>query len=100
VTTRDEAIAECMAAGLRFSECAATVDDRVVDGVYCDGTVVMTEAGSRCVSRATVDRKRAASTAEPLPEAAASPPPRWAVPLTLSLAFRALCALSDIAYDR
>lgn len=62
----EEAMRECLARGLRRVECADIVGDRMVAGVYCDGTIVMSESGTRCVPRATVDRVLAARAASPL----------------------------------
>lgn len=95
--TRDEALRACMARGLRYPECDALVADRMVDGTYCPGTIVMTTEGSRCVAPDVVNEKLAAA---PRPEDVPTEPPRWAVPMALSFAFRALCALSDIVNDR
>ena len=98
--TRDEALRACIARGLRYPECAELVDDRMVDGAYCDGTIVMTVEGSRCVPAAVVAQKASAAPLPPDLFAGPTPPAPWGLPLALSFAFRALCALSDIANDR
>lgn len=65
--TRDEAIARCMSlGGWRLNECAAYVDDRFVNGVYCDGTIVVDVNGSRCIPAATVERVERARRADPV----------------------------------
>lgn len=96
MTTRDEAIDACLAStSWRRADCAEVVDDRIVGGVYCDGTIVLDASGKRCVSAAMVAQHRAGAAPIDLAHPPPLPPPRWAVPLVLSLSFRALCALSD-----
>ena len=62
----DEAIRACLARGLRRAECDELVPDRMVGGVYCDGTIVLDASGSRCVPRATLDRVAAARASSPI----------------------------------
>lgn len=93
--TRDEALADCMRDGWRRAECVESVDDRMVAGSYCDGSIVLDEQGERCIPNAALERRRAAVAADPLPEVAAAPRAGMAVPLALSLAWRALFSLAD-----
>lgn len=93
--TRDEAIAHCLAtSSWRRADCAEVVDDHMVNGAYCDGSVYRDERGVRCIPASVIEQKRAAAS----PAVYVPPPlptPRWAVPLVLSLSVRALFALSD-----
>lgn len=64
--TADEVLAACIARGIARSDCEAKIRDHMVDGVYCDGTIVMTATGSRCVPHDLADRVREAREASPL----------------------------------
>lgn len=77
--TRDEAIQECLDYGWSRSECETEVDDTMVDGAYCDGTIVITAEGKRCVSDALAARVKAARAAQPLPVATEAPSPLDAI---------------------
>jgi hypothetical protein len=68
--TAAEALAECLGRGIRQAECSELVGSQLVDGVYCDGTIVQGADGRRCVPRETVDRVLGARAAAPLPRAA------------------------------
>lgn len=94
--TREEAIRDCMArTGWDRDACIEVVDDRMVGGAYCDGSIVLDERGERCISNAALDRRRATIAADPLPSVEAPKPGPMAVPLALSLAWRALFSLAD-----
>lgn len=96
MTTRDEALDACMRdSGWSRSECAEIVDDHMVGGAYCNGNVVLDEHGRRCIPDAALERRRAAIAADPLLAAGSPKPGPMAVPLALSLAWRALFSLAD-----
>ena len=65
--TRDEAVARCIGFGYTRAECEAEAESNMVDGAYCDGTIVIEELGRRCVPREVVERKNDASDRDPLP---------------------------------
>lgn len=65
--TADEARARCLALGMSAGACDETIADHMVDGAYCDGTIVLDASGKRCVSAATEDEVRRARAASPLP---------------------------------
>jgi hypothetical protein len=93
---RDEAIAQCLAAtSWRRADCAEVVDDRMVDGAYCEGSVYRDASGVRCISPTTLAQKRDALSRAAVEVAPPAPPRPLLVPLVLSLAFRGLCALED-----
>lgn len=80
--TYEEAVASCVADGTwHRSECEAWARDRMVGGVFCDGTIVLSADGQRCVPRETLDAKQSAERAMPPPPAPSSPPSR--LPLVL-----------------
>lgn len=64
--TADEALADCLALGQSRAMCTDKVRSQMVGGVYCDGTIVITAEGHRCVPRETVDRVNVARAASPL----------------------------------
>lgn len=66
-TAAEQAIARCVERGLLRADCEAMVAESMVGGVYCDGTIVITADGRRCVSRAVIDRVKDARDAQPLP---------------------------------
>ena len=83
MTTRNEAYAACVKRGdLRPAECAAWADDRSIAGEFCDGDIVLSINGSRCVPSAVVERvidaRRASPPATSSPSSAA---PSIALPL-------------------
>ncbi len=71
--TRDERRAELFAGGLRAPEVEEVLAAESVDGVWCDGAIVIDERGRRCVSRTTIDRVRLAREGSPLPAPSPSP---------------------------
>ena len=66
VRTYEEALRDCLAIGVRRTDCEETLRDRMVGGVFCDGAVVMSSTGTRCVPAETVARVLAARAADPL----------------------------------
>ena len=99
--TRDEARAACLATGAPLADCLDKLDAfSLPDGSYCDGTIVrsLDAAGRplvRCVSRATIKRKLAASITPPR---AAVPAPS-SVPLALLVALGGALALWILGRD-
>jgi hypothetical protein len=85
--TVEEVIARCVASGRSSSDCEALAYDHMVNGVYCDGTIVIDASGKRCVSRALAARVAAARADQPLrrevemvrPREDATPAERWIV---------------------
>lgn len=65
--TYEEAMRACVAQGWHETECSQAVADRMVGGVYCDGTIVQDASGARCVSSELAARVAAARAASPLP---------------------------------
>lgn len=67
----DDTRAACLAGGGSASDCDRLIADRIVDGVYCDGNVLLV-AGQpkRCVPAAVVNAKLEIEATDPLP-----PPP-------------------------
>lgn len=74
MTAAEDARAYCMAQpGATAADCEALVRAHSVDGVYCDGTIVLSaDAPPRCVPRSVIARKLAAEQATPLADAPAS----------------------------
>lgn len=69
VITAADALAFCLSQpGANVTDCNRAVADQMVDGVYCDGDVVMV-AGQpkRCVPTSVLERKWRAEIASPLP---------------------------------
>lgn len=68
VITADDAFAWCMSVTPNAADCREEVAAQLVDGVYCDGTIVMT-AGQpkRCVPTGVLAAKLAAAQKTPLP---------------------------------
>lgn len=59
--TADSVYANCMAQpGSLAGDCHAVVNDFMIDGVFCDGNVVLDESGKHCIPQATLDAKAAA----------------------------------------
>lgn len=71
--TRDERRAELLAGGLRLPEAEEMLADESVDGVWCDGAIVLDGRGKRCVMQSTIDRVRLAREGSPLPSSPAPP---------------------------
>ena len=69
--TIDDRRAELLAGGLRLPEVEELLAAESVDGVWCDGSIVIDERGRRCVTRATAERVRAARASSPLPASSA-----------------------------
>jgi hypothetical protein len=67
-----EALASCLAKGRGSEICQDMIASQSVNGVYCDGTLVIEEGGRRCIPAAVVERTEAARAADPLPASARS----------------------------
>lgn len=84
--TRDEAYRACMLRGdLRSAECAAWADDRSINGEFCNGSIVLSVNGSRCVPSEVVDEVISARRASSTSQGAANSPagPSLVVPLAV-----------------
>ena len=66
--TSADALAACTARGRSRELCEEAIAAQSVGGVYCDGTIVITAEGKRCVPREVVERVKDARAASPLPE--------------------------------
>lgn len=67
VITTAEALEACIARGRPRAVCDEIIASQMVDGAYCDGTIVISAEGRRCVPRELSDLVQDARDAQPLP---------------------------------
>lgn len=65
--TAAEARAACLAQGSPADACDEMIRLKMVDGVFCDGTVVLDASGKRCVPQAVVEQKLKLEVIPPQP---------------------------------
>lgn len=75
--TADQVLANCIASGTPRPDCERAVAGQMVDGVYCDGNVIMT-AGEppRCIPSGVIEAKLAAQKADCLAHCGEARPPK------------------------
>lgn len=89
--TAAEARAACIAQGTPASECDDMIKRDMVNGVFCDGTIVIDASGRRCVPQAIVNQKTALQLQN-------LPPQPMSITTKRALAIGGLIAAIGLAY--
>jgi hypothetical protein len=91
--TREQALADCLATDWPREACEAEIASSMVDGVYCDGHILITADGKRCIPIEVVRKVRDVRNDQPFVPGLSEPEPQpsaglpsWVLPAGLALA--------------